>query len=174
MPIPRRPLALIMFLLVCGLVSWFGLAWLANDYQGASANWSLIESGLYMGGSVAEPPRDTGAVLNLCESDDPYRCEDHRWEPTHDGVPAPDLDWLRQQVVFIDSHRKNGRTVFVHCRNGVSRSGMVIVAYLMWEHGWTRDDALKFAREKRPIVRPNIAFMDRLADWEKVLGGPRP
>jgi protein-tyrosine phosphatase len=77
-------------------------------------------------------------------------------------------------VDFIDSHRQNGRTVFVHCRNGVSRSGMVVVAYLMWEHGWTRDDALKFAREKRPIVRPNTAFMDQLADWEKVLGGARP
>jgi protein-tyrosine phosphatase len=127
-----------------------------------------------MGGSVPEPPRGTGAVLNLCESDDSFRCSIYRWEPTHDGEPAPDLDWLRRQVEFIDTHRTNGRTVFVHCRNGVSRSGMVIVAYLMWEHGWTRDDALKFAREKRSIVRPNPAFMDRLAEWEKALGGARP
>ena len=42
-------------------------------------------------------------------------------------------------------------------------------AYLMWKHGWTRDEALAFIRTKRPEVRPNAAFMERLSDWENVL-----
>jgi hypothetical protein len=170
MSIRRRPLLLVVFLLICGIVAWLGLSWLERDYQGSGANYSLIELGLYMGGVVREPPSGTVAVLNLCELDDPYRCEVHRWEPTHDGEPAPELAWLRRQIEFIDMHRKNDHTVFVHCRNGVSRSGLVVVAYLMWEHGWSCDDALKFAREKRSIVRPNPVFMDRLAEWEKALG----
>ncbi len=167
MSIDRRIMFLLCtLLLLLGLGTWLGLWWWESVYRDDIANYSLIEPRLYMGGDVREPPPGTYAVLNLCESDDLYRCEIHCWEPTHDSAPAPNLDWLRRQVEFIDVHRKNGRTVFVHCRNGVSRSGMVVVACLMWEHAWTRDDALKFVREKRSIVRPNPAFMDRLAEWE--------
>ena len=50
------------------------------------------------------------------------------------------------------------RVTFVHCRNGVSRSGLVVTAYLMHEHRWGRDEALAFLRTKRPIARPNVAF----------------
>jgi hypothetical protein len=157
-------------LLVAGsLAAWLGLLWLERAYYAAGANFSLIESGLYMGGSVPEPPPGTSAVLNLCESADAYRCTAHRWEPIRDGEPAPDLDWLRRQVEFIDTEREAGRTVFVHCRNGVSRSGMVVIAYLMFEHRWTRDEALGFARQNRPEVRPNPAFMERLAEWEATI-----
>lgn len=170
MSIPRRLLVpLAVLLLVTGLATWLGLLWLQRAYYGSVANFSLIEQGLYMGGSVPEPPRSTDTVLNLCESDDLYRCTTHRWEPIRDAEPAPDLDWLRRQVEFIDTERKAGRTVFVHCHNGVSRSGMVVVAYLMFDHGWTRVGALEFARQQRPGVRPNPAFMERLADWEKEL-----
>jgi Dual specificity phosphatase, catalytic domain len=169
MSLARRPLVLLALLLGAGLAAWLGLAWLEREYYGAGANFSLIEPGLYMGGSVPEPPRGTGAVLNLCESDDGYRCTTHRWEPIRDAEPAPDLEWLRRQVDFIAAERKAGRTVFIHCRNGVSRSGMVVVAYLMFEHGWVRDEALDFARQQRPGIRPNPAFMERLADWERKL-----
>jgi hypothetical protein len=134
-------------------------------------NYSLIEEGLYLGGYVAEPPRGTGAVLNLCETEDPYRTEVHRWEPIRDGEPAPSLDWLREQVEYVDAHRRAGRTVFVHCRNGVSHGGMVVVAYEMFKNGWTRDEALAFVRSRRPAVRPNPAFMELLAEWEQVVGG---
>lgn len=61
-------------------------------------NYSEVEDGLWLGGSVAEPPPGTRAVLNLCEAEDPYRTEADRWEPIRDAVPAPGLDWLRAQV----------------------------------------------------------------------------
>jgi hypothetical protein len=165
----RILILLIVLLLAGGVAAWLGLAWVEREYYSTGVNYSIIEPGLYMGGSVPEPPSGTGAVLNLCESDDRYRCTTHRWEPIRDAEPAPDLAWLQRQVEFIDIERKAGRTVFVHCRNGVNRSGMVVVAYLMFEHGWTRDKALEFARQQRPGVRPNPAFISRLADWEKEL-----
>jgi protein-tyrosine phosphatase len=59
--------------------------------------------------------------------------------------------------------------VYVHCRNGVSRSGMVVAAYLMRRESWSRDQALDFMRSRRPGVRPNPAFMRLLWDWEKSL-----
>src|SRR5262245_52501802 len=60
-------------------------------------NYAKVEDGLWLGGFVADPPPNTRAVLNLCESEDPYRVESHRWEPIRDAEPAPSLDWLREQ-----------------------------------------------------------------------------
>ena len=108
-------------------------------------------------------------MLNLCEADDPYRAAAYRWEPIPDTGPAPGLDWLREQVRFVDDQRAAGRVVFVHCRNGVSRSGLVVVAHLMARHGWSRDRALDFVRSRREVVRPNPAFLKLLLDWEREL-----
>jgi hypothetical protein len=155
--------------LVAGFGTWLVLVWLERQYADAGSNYSLIEPRLFMGGLVRDPPRGTGAALNLCEQDDAYRCTVHRWEAIPDTAPAPELGWLRKQVEFIEGERKAGHIVYVHCRNGVSRSGMVVIAYLMFEHGWTRDEALAFARSRRPIVRPNLAFMERLSEWEAEL-----
>ncbi len=100
-----------------------------------------------------------------------YQCDIHIWEPIKDGPPAPRIDWLRQKVDFIDAKRKEGLTTFVHCQAGVSRSAMVVTAYLMFKNNWTRDRALAFVRSKRPPIRPNPAFMKLLHEWERALGG---
>ncbi len=156
-------------LVLCGCYGLllFGLNRWARDEE----NYSLIEEGLYMGGAVAKPPPGTTAVLNLCEKADPYQCEVHRWEPIPDSAPAPSLDWLRRMVEFIDAQRRAGLTTYVHCFAGVSRAGMVVTAYEMFKNNWTRDEALAFVRSKRPITRPNSAFMERLNEWEQVLKG---
>lgn len=132
-------------------------------------NYSRVEDGLWVGGYVPEPPAGVGAVLNLCEAEDPYRAAVHRWEPIADAEPAPDLDWLRRQVAFIAEQRAAGHGVYIHCRNGASRSGLVAAAYLMRRDGLTRDRALEVLRARRPAVRPNPAFLQLLADWERVI-----
>jgi hypothetical protein len=132
-------------------------------------NYAHVEDGLYLGGAVREPPPGTGAVLNLCEVEDPYRAEVHRWEPIRDGEPAPTLAWLEEQVGFITAQRSAGRAVYVHCRNGASRSGMVVVAHLMARHGWARDEAMTFVRSRRLELRPNPAFLELLLEWERRL-----
>jgi hypothetical protein len=137
-------------------------------------NYSEIEPGLYLGGLVRDPPPGTRAVLNLCETTDPFTAGTHLWEPIRDAEPAPDLDWLARMVGFVAGHRRAGDVTFVHCRNGVSRSGMVVVAYEMAAHGRSRDEALAFVRERRPGVRPNPAFMSLLRTWEDRLRRPAP
>jgi hypothetical protein len=161
----RRVLCL---LLAASGVAWLVLRWVESLYR-EEENYSRVEEGLYQGGYGASPPPGTTAVLNLCEHEDRFRAEVHRWEPIRDAAPAPDLGWLRQMVEFVDAQRRAGRTTFVHCRNGVSRSGMVVVAYVMFKNGWGRDRALQFVRSKRPLTRPNPAFMDLLAGWEQAL-----
>ncbi len=59
------------------------------------------------------------------------------------------------------------REVFIHCRAGVSRSGMVVAAYLMLRDGCTRDEALAVSRARRPRVGPNPAFMGLLLEWQQ-------
>ncbi len=136
-------------------------------------NYSQVADGLYLGGYVQQPPSAARAVLNLCESEDPYHAEVHAWHPIRDAAPAPSLDWLRQQVALIEAERTAGRVVYVHCHAGVSRGGMVTTAYLMSRDGRSRDETLAFLRTRRPQVRPNPAFMQLLLEWEKQLKSER-
>jgi len=155
------------------LISLFVVvAWIALREWEASfdpPNYAQVDEYLFIGGNVEKPPRGTEAVLNLCEAEDPYSATVHRWEPIRDAAPAPDLEWLRTMVKFVDEQQKAKRRTYVHCMQGVSRSATVVIAWLMFHHGWTRDEALAFLREKRPIVRPNSAFMERLMEWERAL-----
>ncbi|MBI2807712.1 MAG: dual specificity protein phosphatase family protein [Planctomycetes bacterium] len=160
--------------LLAGLVIWFALWQLEKHYEKQYAgieHYTQIEDGLYLGGNLTEPPPGTQAVLNLCEHDDPYWCDVYLWKPIRDSTPAPKIEWLAEQVDFVEKQRNERRITYVHCFAGVSRSGMVVTAYLMREHGWTRDEALAKIREKRPQVRPNRAFMELLAKWEVRLRG---
>jgi len=134
-----------------------------------SPSFNEIEEGLWLGGRVAAPPPGTHAVLNVSQDADPYEAPVHRWEPIPDGPPAPSLDWLRRQVDFVAAQRRAGKPVYVHCRVGVSRSGMVVVAYEMQEHGWTFEQALAHVRTRRSIVSPNRAFHPLLREWEQVV-----
>jgi hypothetical protein len=132
-----------------------------------SENYSVVEEGLAVGGILSTPPPGTRAVLNVCETRDPYTAEVHRWEPIPDLGPAPSLDWLRSQVEFIDQQRKAGRPLYVHCRAGVNRSVMVVAAYLMWRDGLTRDEALAIVEGKRPRAAPFEVYRTYLAEWEQ-------
>ncbi len=163
----RRLLLVLGILAVTG-TSAFILARARQDRE-ATENYSLIEEGLYMGGLVSQPPPGTTAVLNLCGREDPYRCENHVWNAIEDAAPAPSIEWLQRQVEFVDARRKAGDTVYVHCHAGISRSGMVVIAYEMYKNRWTREEALKFVRSKRPVTHPNPAFWDRLREWEFVV-----
>jgi hypothetical protein len=134
----------------------------------ARANYSLIEPGFYLGGSQSKPPEAT-AVLNLSRYKDDYSAQFYEWQAIDDGRVAPSLEWLRAQVDFIDQQRRAGRTVFVHCDAGVSRSAMVSAAYFMWRDHLSRDQALAYLRTARPRIYPNPVFMELLTDWEKSL-----
>lgn len=160
-----KPLHILVAILLGLAGSWLILRLEERPNQ-APPNYDLIEEGLYQGGHQKEPPPGTTAVLNLCEREDSYRAQVHRWESIPDRDPAPSIDWLREMVTFVDTQRQAGRTTYVHCMAGISRSGMVTTAYLMFKNDWTRDQALEFVRSKRPQTRPNPAFMELLLEWE--------
>jgi hypothetical protein len=157
--------------LVVAIVAILFIRWEAERRSRPPLNFSQIDEGLWLGGRVSEPPPGTQTVINLCETEDSYRAESHRWVPIPDAAPAPSLNWLREQVEFVESARAANRVVYIHCFAGISRGGMVTTAYLMKREKWTRDQALEYIRSRRPGVRPNPAFMELLLEWERTLKG---
>eukprot|EP00756_Hemistasia_phaeocysticola_P006603 Hpha_TRINITY_DN13916_c1_g1::TRINITY_DN13916_c1_g1_i1::g.35897::m.35897 len=88
-----------------------------------------------------------------------------------DDLVDTDLSALFEQVHdFIDEALKAGKGVLVHCFKGQSRSATMVMTYLMKKRRITRDDALAFVREHRPMVNPNPGFMRLMANYEVTIG----
>ncbi|TQV93474.1 hypothetical protein V2A60_010119 [Cordyceps javanica] len=83
------------------------------------------------------------------------------------------LQFMSKVCDFIDEHvcapaaGGGDANVLVHCREGVSRSATMVIAYLMRKDSMSLDDALAEVKEKRK-VRPNPNFLDQLRVWEAV------
>jgi hypothetical protein len=167
MKTPKRRSWLLVILAVLA-VSVIAANIVVDLYTRERPNYTRIEDGLWLGGYVPEPPRRTQVVLNLCETPDPYQVAVHKHEPIIDAEPAPSIDWLRQQVEFIANERAKGHIVYVHCRNGVSRSALVMIAYLMQRENWSVEQATTYVKERRE-VRPNPAFRKLLGEWEQAV-----
>ncbi|KIX99696.1 uncharacterized protein Z520_04331 [Fonsecaea multimorphosa CBS 102226] len=56
--------------------------------------------------------------------------------------------------------------VLVHCKQGISRSGAFVVAFLMRKFKLSYSAALTLARESRPEICPNSGFEKQLRVWE--------
>ena len=69
-------------------------------------------------------------------------------------------------IQAIEAAAKVDVNVLVHCHQGVSRSGTLAIAYLMWAKplGWKQ--ALDHARTKREVLSPNTGFLCQLMEWE--------
>lgn len=88
-----------------------------------------------------------------------------------DDVDEKILSKFEQAFNVIDDARKKGAACVVHCRNGMSRSATIVIAYLMRAKGWSLIDSFRFVRERRPCVSPNPGFMRQLAQFERVTLG---
>eukprot|EP00913_Durusdinium_trenchii_P011376 g10687.t1 len=63
----------------------------------------------------------------------------------------------------------NGGRVLVHCREGVSRSATIVIAYLMWRYSLSFEAAHERIRQNRPICNPNTGFTCQLLQLAKRL-----
>ncbi|KAF6714855.1 phosphatase Slingshot-like protein 3 [Oryzias melastigma] len=70
---------------------------------------------------------------------------------------------------FINTARKMGQAVLVHCKMGVSRSASTVIAYAMKQQRWSLETALAYVRECRSIVNPNEGFMRQLQTYNGIL-----
>jgi len=71
---------------------------------------------------------------------------------------------------FISEALAAGTGILVHCVAGQSRSPAVVIAHLMRQEKWSLDHALDYVRSRRPLVCPNIGFLDQLRSFESRFG----
>ncbi len=82
--------------------------------------------------------------------------------PWHCPFPKDDLF-----VRFLRVLKENpGKKVFVHCRLGDDRTGMMVAAYRMAEQGWSADEAMLEMRQFG-FNRAHHIICPRLASYEK-------
>jgi len=158
--------------------------------EGNEAIPSLISgeptAGLYMGGYKAAINekflRDAavGLVVNTAGGLQAF-FPTFRPAPLHErlGVKMLQLEWmdsdtqeiradeLDETTAAIASTLQDGRSVLVHCAQGRSRSGTVVVAHISRSQGLAIDGALSLVQSKRSMAQPNANFMRQLASWHQ-------
>lgn len=71
---------------------------------------------------------------------------------TPDIFHAPTQDDLDKGVEFIRKFEGTGRSVYVHCKAGRTRSATLVGCYLMQKHNWDANMAVDFMKSRRSHV----------------------
>jgi protein-tyrosine phosphatase len=70
---------------------------------------------------------------------------------------------------FIEEQIKLGKSTLVHCHMGISRSATLLCSYLIAKKNMTARDSIKFLKDKRSQVDPNVGFCFRLEGFEQAM-----
>jgi len=120
-----------------------------NAPAAATVGCDVMLSLCRMGSTV---PAGAGAQHELILVDSPYLGDN------------PNLDFvLRDAATAIGAWRAEGKTVFVHCVAGISRTPTVVAAYLASRLGIDGLSGLVRVTEAHPRANPNPGFLEALA-----------
>lgn len=91
--------------------------------------------------------------------------------PVNDDLQPESIDIMSRAlpvvVEQIDNVITSGGDVLVHCAAGQQRSAAVVAAYLMYNAGMSRDQAIAFIRSKKPdAFLTGVNFENSLKDFE--------
>jgi len=85
-------------------------------------------------------------------------------------LPSSDLlSYWHSTCKFIKKVKDYGGVCLVHCKMGISRSVSTVVAYLIKENKWSKEQAMNYVKSCRPIANPNEGFMKQLDEWEGMI-----
>ncbi len=86
------------------------------------------------------------------------------WYPPH--------SYIEEILSFIDQHVKDGK-VLVHCAMGISRSGGIIVAWILKENPtWSWNDAMDYINKSR-LIFPAVEIRESVLDYFESIEGKR-
>ncbi|PWN41790.1 hypothetical protein IE81DRAFT_347978 [Ceraceosorus guamensis] len=87
-----------------------------------------------------------------------------------DGID-PLRSAMREAVEYIESARRSGGAVLVHCRVGVSRSSTIVLAYVMAHLDLNLVESYLLVRSRRLniLIQPHLLFFWELRGWETYL-----
>ncbi|KAM3477487.1 hypothetical protein MY5147_002668 [Beauveria neobassiana] len=112
---------------------------------------------------------DARLLLWTCNTRPFVTEENHLFIRCADNSTMNVLPFMSQVCDFIEERISTDEdaNMLVHCREGISRSATVVIAYLMRKYGLSADEALAEVKAKRK-VKPNSNFMDQLRVWGAV------
>lgn len=145
-------------------------------YTGFLADLSWLMDGLAVGGCFAADDipalanaHGIAAIVDLrdeaCDDREALRRAgvDFLHLPTADMHPPP-ADVLDQGVAFAREHIRCGRSVLIHCMQGVGRSPLLALC-VMVDSGMDPLAALSQAKDRRACVSPSEAQYRGWAEW---------
>ena len=108
--------------------------------------------------------------------------EDNLYDPTPDGFKYlfkgfpddwyPPHDYIKEILEFLDKHITDEK-ILVHCAMGVSRSGGIIVAWLMQNYPqWTWTYSINYVNKSR-LIFPAVEIKESVLDYFEILEGKR-
>lgn len=92
----------------------------------------------------------------------------YSWIPVGDGH-APTQEQLDIGTAIINEAVKNGKNVYVHCKNGHGRSPTMVAGYFVRYQGKTVDEAVAMILHKRGEVHLEFAQREALGKFEERL-----
>jgi len=73
--------------------------------------------------------------------------------------------YFKESNAFIEDALANGGSVLVHCVRGVSRSAIMVIAYLI-SKGYSLEDSLRWVKSGRRQAQPRSGFLKQLKAFE--------
>ncbi|CDW54597.1 dual specificity phosphatase [Trichuris trichiura] len=74
------------------------------------------------------------------------------WLPIRDFFYTTDTSNVHDAVKFIRNFENSGKSVYVHCKAGRTRSTMIVLCYLMEKNKWYSPAAYTLIKSKRPRI----------------------
>ena len=75
------------------------------------------------------------------------------------------INSLIKGIEFIEKNK----TILVHCREGISRSSAIVIAYIMYKEKKSYIEAENFVRTKKNDINPNENFVKQLKEFEDII-----
>jgi protein-tyrosine phosphatase len=83
------------------------------------------------------------------------------------------VEMLEEGVDFVRQFIGRGEKVLIHCQHGIGRSALLALCVLV-DQGLEPLQALRLAKDKRPVVSPSQSQYEGWAKWLSANGHPVP
>ncbi|VDP12188.1 unnamed protein product [Onchocerca flexuosa] len=89
--------------------------------------------------------------------------------PMTDFIGTTSRSSIDKAVKFVDEIAQRGKSVYVHCKAGRTRSAMFVTCYLMRKNNWYPNVAFEFIKVKRPQVVLGNAQWRTVNEYQRYL-----
>lgn len=127
---------------------------------GGPLDYNYIADGIYAGTNqccaigLSDVLKKEGITADISledvRLDHPFGVEAYLWLPTRDNT-APSPDQLRLGIQTLTELVRQGKKIYVHCKNGHGRTSTLLAAYFI-SKGKNLDEAIGIIKKGRPGI----------------------